>query len=70
MIKRARAQINFQSILEPSNLIGVEGLILDGVTVFPFKQGKCLAWDFTCVDTLCDMYVLDSVQEAGKAEKK
>ena len=28
-----------------------------------------MAWDFTCVDTLCDTYVLDSVQEAGKAAK-
>ena len=56
-------------MLEPSNLIGVEGLIPDGITHFPFKQGKCLTWDFTCVDTLCDSYVRDSAKEAGKAAK-
>lgn len=69
LIKRALAQINFPSILEPPNLIGVEGLIPDGVTVFPYKQGRCLAWDFTCVDTLCDTYIFDSTHEAGKAAK-
>ena len=69
LIKRALAQINFPSILEPSNLLGVEGLVPDGVTVFPFKQGKCLAWDYTCIDTLCDTYVLDSAQRAGKAAR-
>ena len=26
-----------------------------------------MAWDFTCIDTLCDTYVLDSAREAGKA---
>ena len=69
LIKRALAQINFPSMLEPSNLIGVEGLIPDGITHFPYKQGKCLTWDFTCVDTLCDSYVQDSAKEAGKAAK-
>ena len=56
-------------MLEPSNLIGVEGLIPDGITHFPYKQGKSLTWDFTCVDTVCDSYVLDSAKEAGKAAK-
>ena len=26
-----------------------------------------MAWDFTCVDTLCDTYLLESAREAGKA---
>ena len=38
LIKRALSQINFPSILEPSNLVGVEGLIPDGVTVFPYRH--------------------------------
>ena len=28
---------------------------------------QCLAWGFTCVDTLCDTYVLESARESGKA---
>ena len=28
-----------------------------------------MAWDYTCVDSLCDTYVLDSTQEPGKAAK-
>ena len=68
LIKRALAQINYPSILEPTNLIGAEGLIRpDGVTHFAYKQGKSLTWDFTCVDTLCDSYVHESAKEAGKA---
>ena len=54
---------------EPSNQIGVESLVPDGITHFPYKQGKCLTWDFTCVDTLCDSYVRESAKEAGKAAK-
>ena len=70
LIKRALAQINYPSMLEPSNLIGVEGSIRpDGITHFAYKQGKCLTWDFTCVDTLCDSYVHDTAKEAGKAAK-
>ena len=69
LIKRALAQINFPSVLEPSNLIGVEGLVPDGVTIFPYQHGKCLAWDYTCVDSLCDTYVLDSAREPCKAAK-
>ena len=47
----------------------MEVLIPYRVTVFPYKQGRCLAWDFTCVDTLCDTYIFDSTHEAGKAAK-
>ena len=39
LMKRALEQISFPSILEPPNLIGVEGFIPHGVTVFPDKQG-------------------------------
>ena len=56
-------------MLEPSNLLGVEGLTPDGITHFPYKQGKCLTWDYTCVDTLCDSYVRDTAKEAEKAAK-
>ena len=69
LIKRALAQINIPSMLEPSNLLGVEGLTPDGITHFPYKQGKCLTWDYTCVDTLCDSYVRDTAKEAEKAAK-
>ena len=69
LIKRALGQINFPSALEPSNLVGVENLIPDGVTVFPYRHGKCLTWDYTCIDTLCDTYVVESSREGGKAAK-
>ena len=39
----------------------------DGMTTFPYKLGKPLAWDFTCVDTTCASYLQQSTTEAGKA---
>ena len=48
------------------NLLDSEGLIPDGVTAFPYKQGKCLTWDFTCVNTISDSYLLECAKEAGK----
>ena len=39
----------------------------DGATVFPYKHGKCLTWDFTCVNTLKDTYLFECAKEAGKA---
>ena len=66
LIKRALSQIDCPSILEPKNLLDNGGLIPDGVTAFPYKQGKCLTWDFTCVNTISDSYVLECAKEASK----
>ena len=39
----------------------------DGLTLFPWSNGKSVIWDYTCRDTLCDTYVPHTSQEAGKA---
>ena len=67
LIKRALSQIDCPSLLEPKNLSNSQGLIPDGVTAFPYKQGKCLTWDFTCINTISDSYLLETAKEAGKA---
>ena len=66
LIKRALSQIDCPSILEPKNLLNSEGLIPDGVTAFQYKQGKCLTWDFTCVNTISDSYLLKCAKEPEK----
>ena len=66
-IKRALHQINCPSIKEPENLLDSEGIRPDGVTAFPYKQGKCLTWDFTCVNTLQDNFLFECAKEVGKA---
>ena len=44
------------------------------MSIFPWKQGRPLLWDFTCGDTLAPSHVDDSAKEPGKvasnAEKR
>ena len=42
----------------------------DGVTVFPFDQGKYLCWDATCINTFAESSVNESAIEAGSAAAK
>ena len=41
----------------------------DGLTTFPFKSGKCLAWDATCTDTFADSAVAGSALRPGTAAR-
>ena len=34
--------------------------------VFPYKHGKCLTWDSTCVNILQDTFLFECAKEAGK----
>ena len=42
----------------------------DGLSLFPFKVGKCLIWDLTVVDTLAASYVDQTARHPGKAAEK
>jgi len=37
----------------------------DGATVIPWKQGKCLVWDFTCVNTICRSHLSGAALQEG-----
>ena len=39
----------------------------DGLTMTTWKQGKCLIWDVTVADTLCQSYVYQSSKNPGAA---
>ena len=39
----------------------------DGMSLFPWSQGKILVWDFTCSDTLAWSHVISTSKEAGKS---
>ena len=47
---------DYAAIAEPKGLFNMDSKIPDGMTTFPYKEGKPLAWDFTCVDTVADSY--------------
>ena len=42
----------------------------DGITIFPFSQGKALCWDATCANTFGESSINDSAIEAGQAAAK
>ena len=67
LIKRALGSAQVTSILEPPGLCRNDGKRPDGLTLFPWKQGKCLVWDFTCRDTLAPTNISSTAQKAGSA---
>ena len=52
LIKRSLATAEIPSRLEPSSLSRSDGKRPDGLSMMPWKQGRCLVWDVTCPDTL------------------
>ena len=55
------------ALKEPSGLLRTDGKRPDGVTLLPWKQGKCATWDVTVSDTLAQSYVHETVQTPGAA---
>ena len=58
------------SRMEPVGLNRGDGKKPDGITIFPFSQGKALCWDATCVNTFSESAVNDSAIRAGHAASK
>lgn len=52
IIPRALATIDQPSIREPLGLARANGERPDGLTKVTWMKGRCMVWDFTCVDTL------------------
>ena len=66
LIKRALVAGGTNAIREPPGLSRVDGKRPDGMSLYSWKVGKPLLWDFTCGDTLAPSYVEQSSKEAGK----
>ena len=58
------------SNLEPLGLADDSELRPDGMSLFPWSMGKCMVFDFTCHDTLCQSSIQQTSQSAGKAAEK
>ena len=48
VIEQSLSSINIPSTLEPRGLCLSNDSRPDGVTIIPWSQGRCLAWDATC----------------------
>ena len=53
--------------LEPVGLLPGGLLRPDGGTLVPWSHGRCLAWDFTCPDTVAPTHLVISSQASGSA---
>ena len=69
VIKRALANAGLPSVLEPQGLDRGDGRRPDGLTLFPYKHGKSLVWDATCVDTFAWSAVTTASLEPGSSAK-
>ena len=67
VVKRALTAAGIPSWLEPVGMDRADSRRPDGVTVFPYSDGKCLAWDATCVDTYSASSVINSAIAPGFA---
>ena len=67
ILKRAFNSAEIPCILEPSGLFRDDGKRPDGVTLIPWKGGRCFVWDVTCADTVAPSHLVGSSKHAGFA---
>ena len=65
IVQRSLAAAKVPSHLEPSGLYRSDGKRPDGATIVPWKMGKLLVWDVTCVDTLAPSHRVLATRGAG-----
>ena len=66
LFPKALASANYHCILEPAGLC-CNKKRPDGFSLHPYAEGKILAWDYTCRNTLADSYKKFTAEEAGDA---
>lgn len=65
IIKRALSSAEIPSRLEPISLSRHDDKRPDGMSLTPWTRGRCLAWDFTCPDTLAPSHLDVAVTGPG-----
>ena len=70
IICRALKAGGMPAVLEPEGLNRGDGMRPDGISLFPFSQGRSLCWDATCLNTFAESSIFDSAVEAGAAAAK
>ena len=66
LIHRALLTAQIPSRLEPVQLCHGDDKRPDGVPTMPWSRGKCMAWDFTCPDTLAASHLNRAVTGPGE----
>jgi len=65
LIKRALMSAEIPSRLEPRSLTQHDDRRPDGLSLTPWAYGRCLAWDYTCADTLAPSHLNTAVTGPG-----
>jgi hypothetical protein len=70
IIHRSLNRAGIPASKEPGGLFHTDGKRPDGMSLVPWKSGKCLAWDVTVTDTTAVSYLnLTSVEAASAANR-
>ena len=69
IVRRALQAAGVPSLLEPTGIDRGDGRRPDGMTVFPYSEGKALVWDATCINTYATSYLSAAAVAAGAAAK-
>jgi len=67
LVWRALERASIPSCREPKDLMRDSEMRPDGLTLIPWKEGKCLTWDVTVADTFAATYVAATSIKAGEA---
>ena len=67
LITRAVTLADIPCVKNPQGLSRSDEKRPDGMTLIPWKAGKCALWDGTVIDTVAQSYVSQSSQYAGSA---
>jgi hypothetical protein len=67
IIWRSLSKAGFPSIKEPQGLLRADGKRPDGLTLIPWKDGRCATWDVTVTDTVAASYLNGTSSCAGSA---
>jgi hypothetical protein len=67
IIHRALSRADIPSTKEPAGLLRTDGKRPDGLTLVPWREGRCLVWDVTVADTTATSYLASTAVLAGSA---
>ncbi|XP_063629995.1 uncharacterized protein LOC134801393 [Cydia splendana] len=67
IIRRSLVTVNVPAILEPTGMARDDGKRPDGMSLIPWRMGRVLVWDATCVDTLAPSHLHGTTKKAGAA---
>ena len=70
IICRSLTSAKVPARLEPNGLYRSDGKKPDGISLLPWKEGKCLIWDVTCPDSFAPSHLASSASGAGVVAKQ